>query len=189
MSAIDRVVTSLEGTPARPWDPMAVIEAPLRLHRCEVVGAWVDYNGHMSESCFLLVFGDAADAFFRFVGIDEGYRAAGHSLYTVETHLHHHREVSEGEYVSVTLQLLGHDANRVHLFQQMFVQAPDGGTGALLASAEQMLVHVDTQLGRSSPMGADMQGRLTAIGAAHASLPRPAIVGRAMQLRAARSAT
>ena len=36
----------------------------------------------MSESCYLLAFGDSADAFFRLLGIDEDYRAAGHSLYT-----------------------------------------------------------------------------------------------------------
>ena len=51
----------------------------------------------MSESCYLLAFGDSADAFFRFLGIDEEYRAAGHSLYTVETHLHHRREADEGD--------------------------------------------------------------------------------------------
>ena len=38
------------------------------------------------------MFGDSADAFFRFFGIDEAYRAAGRSLYTVETHLRNLRE-------------------------------------------------------------------------------------------------
>jgi acyl-CoA thioesterase FadM len=53
---------------------------------------WVDYNGHMSESAYLLAFWDSSDAFFRFFGVDEQYRASGRSLYTVETHLRHLRE-------------------------------------------------------------------------------------------------
>ena len=63
-------------------DPDAAIEAPLHLHDTPALAEWVDYNGHMSESCYLLAFGDNADAFFRYIGIDEEYRAAGHSLYT-----------------------------------------------------------------------------------------------------------
>ena len=141
----DRIVTPYEGRPHMSWDPAAPIDAPLRLHHTAVIPAWVDYNGHMSESCYLLVFGDNADAFFRLIGIDEDYRARGHSLYTVETHLHHRREVSEGEPLALTLQLLDHDRKRVHLFHEM----THGETGALVATAEQLLVHVDIEAGRS----------------------------------------
>src|SRR5262249_42298225 len=70
----------------------AMIDAPLALYQATVPAEWVDYNGHMSEWCYLLLVGDAADKFFRFIGIDEAYRAAGQSLYTAETHLHHLRE-------------------------------------------------------------------------------------------------
>ncbi|WP_315982173.1 thioesterase family protein [Aliamphritea spongicola] len=56
------------------------IGAPLQLYRCEVSPDWVDYNGHMSESFFLFAFGDASDALFRYVGIDEAYRASGNSF-------------------------------------------------------------------------------------------------------------
>jgi betainyl-CoA thioesterase len=180
----DRVVTPREGVPSRPWDPHAAVPAPLRLHECAVDSRWVDYNRHMSESCFLLVFGDNADAFFRYIGIDEDYRARGHSLYTVETHLHHRREVAEGEPLSLTLQVLDQDARRVHLFHEMH----HGGSGALLASAEQMLVHVDTEAGRSCAMPSHLQDRLATIRAAHAVLPRPAVVGRPMGIGHSREA-
>lgn len=179
MPAADRVVTPLEGVPSRPWDPDALVEAPLRLLRCAVLPAWVDYNRHMSESCYLLVFGDGADAFFRYVGIDEAYRAGGHSLYTVETHLHHRREVAESEPLALSLQVLDHDEKRVHVFHEM----THGDTGVLLASAEQMLVHVDGRRGVSCPMPTDLQDRLSAVRAAHAALPRPAVVGRPMGIR------
>jgi acyl-CoA thioester hydrolase len=175
----DRVVTPYEGTGRRPWVDGVPVPAPLRLHETTVAPAWVDYNGHMSESCYLLVFGDGADAFFRFLGIDEDYRAAGHSLYTVETHLHHRREVSEGEGLCLTLRVLDADAKRVHLFSEMF----HSGTGDLVASAEQMLVHVDTAAGRSTALPEELQRRLSLILESHRALPVPAVVGRPMGIR------
>jgi acyl-CoA thioester hydrolase len=173
------VVTPYEGSGRREWDPEAPVSAPLRLHVTTVQPAWVDYNGHMSESCYLLVFGDSADAFFRYVGIDEDYRVGGHSLYTVETHLHHRREASEAEPLALTLQLLDHDATRVHVFHEMFRE----DTGDLLASAEQMLVHVDTMAARPSPMPDELMHRLAAVRRAHAVLPVPEMVGRPMRIR------
>lgn len=172
--------TPLEGTPAPPWNPAAPIAAPLCQYRPTVLPEWVDYNGHMSESCYLLVFGDNSDAFFRFVGIDEAYRdQGGQSLYTVETHIHNMKEVAEGEPLRLTLQLLDHDDKRVHIFHSMY----HATTGDLLATAEQMLVHVDMAQGRSAPMPADLQARLQAIATAHASLPMPPQVGKPMGIR------
>ena len=107
------------------------------MYRPSVLPEWVDYNGHMSESCYLLVFGDNSDAFFRFVGIDEAYRdQGGQSLYTVETHIHNIREVAEGEPLRLTLQLLDHDNKRVHIFHSMY----HATTGDLLA---RMIVDAD----------------------------------------------
>jgi len=172
--------TPLEGTPAPPWDPAAPIAAPLCLYRPTVLPAWVDYNGHMSESCYLLVFGDNSDAFFRLVGIDEAYRdQGGHSLYTVQTHIHNIREVAEGEPLRLSLQLLDFDDKRVHIFHAMH----HGASGDLLATGEQMLVHVDIAQGRATPMPADLQARLHAIAHAHASLPTPPQVGKPMGIR------
>jgi acyl-CoA thioester hydrolase len=166
---------------AREWVrrvPDAAIPAPLRLHQAVVPAAWVDYNGHMSEWCYLLTFGDNADAFFRFVGIDEGYRARGRSLYTVQTHLHHRREASEGDNLRMTLRVLDCDLKRVHIFHEMFL----GDSDLVLATAEQMLVHVDTEAGRSAPMPPDLAQRLEEIRRAHHDLPLPEAVGRPMRI-------
>ncbi len=179
MEKTGRVVTPLGGTSAHPLQDGDPIDAPLRLHSCLVAAEWVDYNGHMSESCYLLVVGDNADAFFRYIGIDEAYRATGHSLYTVETHLHHRREVAEGEPLFSTLQVLDHDLKRVHLFHEVL----HTGTGDVLATAEQMLVHVDMEAARSAPMPVDVLARLEAIARVHSKLPRPPVVGRPMAIR------
>lgn len=160
-------------------DPIAAIEAPLRLHRTRVRPEWVDYNGHMSESCYLLVFGDSADLFFRLIGIDDSYRAAGQSLYTVQTHLHHRREVAEGEPLVCSLQVLDHDERRVHIFHEM----TQGETGVLLAAAEQLLVHVDMASSRSSPMPAAVRLRVSAVQQAHAPLPRSPLVAKPLAIR------
>ena len=174
-----RIVTPYEGTGSRDWDGEADIPAPLWLHTTPVSPKWVDYNGHMSESSYLLVFGDNSDAFFRYIGIGEQYRAAGQSLYTVESHIHNRREVAEAEPLAVSLRVLDHDAKRVHLFHEMY----RGRDGDLLASAEQLLVHVDSTRGKSCPMPGQLQQRLAAIQRAHEALPRPDVIGRPMAIR------
>jgi carnitine 3-dehydrogenase len=178
-SAGSRVTTPYEGRGHRTWDPDAAIEAPLHLHDTPALPEWMDYNGHMSESCYLLAFGDSADAFFRYIGIDETYRAAGRSLYTSETHLHHRQEAAEGEPLELTLQVLDHDRRRLHIFHEM----RHGETGTLLASAEQLLVHVDMGAGRSADMPDELHQRIAAIHRAHQALPRPDVVGRPMGIR------
>ena len=160
---------------------MSCIPAPLRLCRVTVPADWVDYNGHMSEWCYLLAFGDNADAFFRYIGIDEDYRAGGHSLYTVETHLHHRREVDEGQRLSMTLQVLDSDRKRVHIYHEMFLDGSD--SDVLVAAAEQMLVHVDSRAGKSAPMPGDLADRIAAIQRSHAELAVPEVVGRPMRIR------
>src|ERR1700761_9561906 len=56
---------------------------PLRLLTTQVRPEWVDYNGHMTDSRYLQVFGDATDALFRRVGIDDAYRKSGRAMFTV----------------------------------------------------------------------------------------------------------
>jgi acyl-CoA thioesterase FadM len=170
------IVTPYEGREHGGWDPQAPIPAPLALHRTTVVRDWTDYNGHLSESCFLLVFGDGSDAFFRWIGVDEAYRAEGHSLYTVESHMHHLGEASEGDPLRLTLQLLDADEKRLHLFHAMYHET----SGAPLATAEQMLLHVDTGAGHVAPFPAELARRLCSVLAAHAKLPVPDAVGHVM---------
>ncbi len=175
---MSRVTTPHEGRPRATWDDDAVIPAPLQPHSTAVLPAWTDYNGHMSESCYLLVFGDSADAFFRYVGIDEAYREAGHSLFTAQTALHHLREAQEGDRLTLELRVLDHDDRRVHVYHEMY-----GAPRTLLAAAEQLLVHVDTVRGGSSPMPPDLLSHVQAVRAAHASLPVPGLVGRPVRIR------
>jgi acyl-CoA thioester hydrolase len=168
--------TPLESDPIAPWSDAQSIAAPLQLLQPEVPSEWVDYNGHMSESCYLLAFGDQSDAFFRLIGIGEEYRAGGHSLYTVQTMISNLAEAHLGDALKLSLQLLDADEKRLHLFHAM----TNAATGELLATGEQMLVHVDTAVGRAVPMAPDLLDRVMAIRAAHAGLATPAQAGRAI---------
>ena len=176
---MSRVTTPNEGKPFAGWDWARPIPAPLALHRTPVVEAWTDYNDHMTESAFLLVFGDSSDAFFRLIGVDEAYRAAGSSIYTMETRIRNLREAHIGDPLALTLQLIDHDAKRLHIFHAMTNEA----SGEVLATAEQILVHVDMQAGRSSPFPPEIAERIAAIAKAHAGLSVPATVGVPLGIR------
>jgi carnitine 3-dehydrogenase len=173
-----RITTPNEGVRHAGWDESAPVPAPLRLHDTTVLPAWCDYNGHMSESSYLYVVGNNADAFFRFFGVDEDYRAGGASLYTAETHLHHKGEAREGDRLTFTLQVLGVDAKRLHLVHEVV----DDATGRTVATAEQMLLHVDMSTGKVTPFPPHLRSRLEAVAAAHSVLPVPDYVGHVMGL-------
>jgi len=157
---------------------MMDIPAPFRLPEVTVSPEWTDYNHHLTESAYLLIMGESSDAFFRFFGVDDAYRAAGHSLYTVETHLRNLREAREGERLNLTIQVLGTDAKRLHILHEMY-RVADG----LIATAEQMLLHVDTRAGQAAPFPEPIAGRLREIRAAHAAALRvPGYVGRSIRI-------
>jgi carnitine 3-dehydrogenase len=160
--------------PAAP--PGADDEAPLRLVETVVAPEWIDYNGHAHESRYLQVFGDTTDALLRRIGLDLG---AGGSYYTVETHLSHLGQARAEERLHTTTQLLGHDEKRLHVFHSLYRT----GDGALLATAEQMLLHVDTRADRVAPAPPALLARIERIAQAHASLPRPERAGRAIGAR------
>lgn len=177
-ASVHQLRSAYEGQKAEAFDLNAAVAKPLELHRCTVKPEWVDYNRHMSESCYLLVFGDNNDAFFRYFGIDDDYRSGGHSIYTAETHIRHLREVALGEPLRLTLRLLDFDHKRLHIFHEMVHAASD----TLLATAEQLLMHVDMKAARTAPFPLELQTRLDVIRTAHAQDPRPADAGRVIAI-------
>ena len=132
---------------------------PLRLLETHVRPEWIDYNGHMTDSRYLQVFGDATDALFRYAGIDDAYRRAGYALYTVESHLVHKAEARSQERLYVTSRVLEVDEKRVRLLHNLHRTRDD----ALAATAEQLYLHVNTTVGKVEPMDAAVRGRLAAI--------------------------
>jgi carnitine 3-dehydrogenase len=151
---------------------------PLRLVETFVRPEWVDYNGHMTDSRYLQVFGDATDALLRAVGVDDAYRDSGRALYTVETHVSHRAEASALEPLYVTTQILGLDDKRVHLFHCLYRRRDD----RVVATAEQLYLHVNRAAGKASSMDAAVRAKLENMRAAHASIAEPARSGRHLTL-------
>jgi carnitine 3-dehydrogenase len=164
---------------AERWKSGDTIPAPLEQYAGTVLPGWVDYNGHMNEAAYLEACGWAADKLFRYVGIDEDYRAAGKSVFTVETHINYIKEVRVGEEFRISVQLLGVDDKRFHFFHQMYHRQ----TGDLLCTAEQLLVHVDLNKSSACPFEPQIKEAIEAVVAAHASLETPANVGRQMMTK------
>jgi carnitine 3-dehydrogenase len=135
---------------------------PLRLLELRVRPEWIDYNGHMTDSRYLQVFGDATDALFRYVGIDDAYRASGRALYTVDTHVSHKAQARSQDPLYVTSRVLEVDDKRVRLAHSLYKQQGD----ELVASAEQLYLHVDSVQGKATALEAGVRARLQALQAA-----------------------
>ncbi len=149
---------------------------PLRLHQSVVPPEWVDYNNHMTESSYLQAVGDASDALFRYIGVDQAYRDQGMSYFTVETHMMNLSEIGGGEPYYFTTQLLDMDEKRLHIFHSMYASEGD----KLLATAEQMLLHVNTRESKVCAAGAEVLENIEKLNAGHSELHRPQSAGRSI---------
>jgi carnitine 3-dehydrogenase len=148
-----------------------------------VLPEWVDYNGHATESSYLLMTSHAADELLAALGIDAEYLRAGASYYTVETHICHLGEAKAGDRLQVTTQVLGADEKRIHIFARINRTADE----ALLATVEQMLLHVDTKAGRAAAARPDVLARAQQLAEAHGAITWPERAGRRIGLPSAAS--
>jgi carnitine 3-dehydrogenase len=130
---------------------------------------WVDYNGHMSDFLYGLVFSEAADALHRTVGIDEESRKGGRTFYTTESHVRHKGEAKAGDAVYATTQVLSVDDKRLHIAFRLYRKRD----AALIASAEQIHLYVDTTVPAAIAMEPALRAKLNDLREAHASLYQP----------------
>jgi carnitine 3-dehydrogenase len=138
---------------------------PLRLLEVEVRPEWIDYSGHMTDWRYLQVFGDATDALLRNAGIDDDYRRAGQALYTIESQVTHRAEARVHERLYVASRVLEVDDKRLRLAHSLQRERDQ----ELIASAQQLYIHVNKGAGRSAPFPAAVRERLAALQAAPAS--------------------
>jgi carnitine 3-dehydrogenase len=153
---------------------LPAVGQPLMLVSTVVRPEWVDYNGHMSDFRYGQLFGDAMDVLLREVGVDEAYRRAGFTFYTVESHTTHVAEARLNEPITVSTQILAVDDKRLHVFHTVRRR----GDAMLIATGEQMHLHVDGRAAKAAPTGAGVRAKLEQMARAHAELPVPAAAGR-----------
>ncbi|MGI9625180.1 MAG: thioesterase family protein [Acidimicrobiales bacterium] len=125
----------------------------LKLWTGEVIEEWIDYNRHMSEGFYGLVFGYATDEYLLRMGFDQTYRdTTGGSFYTVETHITFLDELAFGTTIHVETLVVGVDDIRLHLFHEL-IRSEDS---VVAATQESLLLHVNTNVDRVGPMRADI---------------------------------
>jgi acyl-CoA thioester hydrolase len=153
----------------------------LTLYDTVVTSEWVDYNGHMNDAAYALVFSRATDALMDRIGLDAGARkTTGRTLYTLQVMLHYLQEASEGAPLFVACQLLEHDDKRMRIWLEMRA----GREGPVLASSEQLLLSIDKNLGsRAAPWRAETKAALDALAKAHGGLPAPKLAGSGIALK------
>ena len=149
--------------------------APFVSSVMQVEPGWIDYNGHMNMAYYNVLFDRAVDEAYELLGVGPGYlQQRRHSTFAAEVHVRYLRELHAGDPVRVTFQLLGHDAKRMHFFEQLF-HARDGWVAA---TSENMSLHVHIDTRKTAPFPADIAARIAKMQASHSMLPRPEAAGR-----------
>jgi acyl-CoA thioester hydrolase len=153
----------------------------LPVHEATVVTEWVDYNGHMNDAAFALVFSRSIDALMDRLGLDAAARKkSGQSLFTLQMMLHYFKEAKEGDAIAIACHLLEHDEKRMRVWLDMTTKG-----GERLAASEQLLISV--ALGgegtRVVPWGFETKAALDALAKAQSGLARPPAAGEGIALK------
>lgn len=133
---------------------------------------WLDYNGHMNEARYLEAFSRASDHFMKLIGCDADYIASGGSFFTAETHIRHLDEAPPGARIQVTTRVIAGAGKKMHLWHEMT------HAGGLLATGEQMLLHVSLETRKPAPMPDQMLAVLARMIGGQADMPTPEGLGR-----------
>jgi acyl-CoA thioester hydrolase len=152
----------------------------LPLFRSTVRPEWIDYNDHMSEAFYVLVFGHATDALMTGTGLDSGYReTTGCSLYTVESHVRFLREVPAASHLAVRTRVLGAAARKARFAHEMYVvpgpESEPASDAVPVATTELLAVHVDQRAGRAAEFPDEVRRRFTEL-----TEPAPDWAGRSI---------
>jgi carnitine 3-dehydrogenase len=144
-------------------------DAPVETASRVVPLDWTDYNGHMNETHYLEVISKACDQMMAYLGCDSEYIDNGHSYFTVENIINYLDEAKSGDRIRVLTQIIVGAGKKLHLHHRL-VSAED----RILATVEQMLIHVSLETRRSTDPVEPLTSQLEAAAAAQAALERPA---------------
>ncbi|MGE1529728.1 thioesterase family protein [Pseudomonas putida] len=148
-------------------------------YRTTVQEDWVDYNGHLRDAFYLLIFSFATDALMERIGLDADSRGqSGNSLFTLEAHINYLHEVKLGTEVWVQTQIIGFDRKRLHVYHSLH----RAGFDEVLAASEQMLLHVDLAGPKPAPFGHTTVCRLNHLVEQQEGAQAPQYMGRTIKL-------
>ncbi|UNB53731.1 thioesterase family protein [Mycolicibacterium sp. YH-1] len=117
--------------------------------------AWIDYNGHLSEGYYVLMFSRAIDDMLTHVGLGEPYRAATNcAVFTVEAHVRYLHQVRADSTIEIRNRITAVDGKRLHSVHDMYV-------GEKLCATEEVVgLHVNREQERVVPFPAAVQTEL-----------------------------
>lgn len=140
---------------------------------------WIDYNGHLNVAYYNVLFDRAVDELYELLGLGPAYlERTRHSTMVVEAHVRYLRELKIDDPVRVVVQLLGYDAKRIHIFEELRHATEDW----VSATSENMTLSVDMTAKKVAPFADSVLEVLERMQAAHASLPRPDAAGRSVAM-------
>ena len=138
---------------------------------------WIDYNGHLNMAYYNVMFDRAIDQLWLQLGIGPGYmKERNGSTFTAECHVRYLREIHLGDPVRIAVWLIAADEKRLHTFEEL----RHADEGWISATSENMSVHIDMTRRKVAPFPADIQDNIERVLQAHAALPRPEGLGRAI---------
>ena len=155
--------------------------AALPVLEATVASEWVDYNGHMNDAAFAIVFSRSVDALMDRVGLDAAARKrTGQTLYTLQMMLHYFKEAKEGDALAVVCHLLEHDDKRMRVWLEMTT-----ASGEPIAASEQLLISVAQGDGgpRAADWGFETKAALDALAKAQSGLPHPPQAGAGVAMK------
>lgn len=158
--------------------------AGIPLYASAILPEWIDYNGHLRDAYYGLIFSQSTDALMDRIGLDAAYRArTGGTLYTVEMHLHYLQEVKAADTAEVAMRILAVDSKRIHLALELSRKGKEG----VAAAAEVLLLHVRQHSGgvSTAALPAETATALAALKSQSDLLASAVPASRRMELRAA----
>ena len=162
-------------------DHASIAPVPFLSSVMQIEPAWIDYNGHLNMAYYNVMFDRAIDELWLKLGIGPAYRRERNgSSFTAECHVRYLREIHLGDPVQVSVLLVAADQKRLHTFEEL----RHATEGWLSATSENMTVHIDMAARKTAAFPADIRARIDAVANAHAAVPRPDGIGRAIAMPA-----
>ena len=144
-----------------------------------VIKEWIDYNGHLNDANYLVIFTKASDALQNHLGLTlEHIQNTGETLFTVETHLAYVQEIGLGEMVTITTQILETDNKRMRIFHRMF-----NDQNELLATVEMLFLCYNLLAKKVTNFSDMMVQSITILEAEQSQLPWPDNAGKGIGLK------